>query len=249
MLITIKQLILKTWDLYLDNFKKLLNLLLILAGITMLGSIVDILIGRQFVGTILIAARVVSNAVFYCATLLLTVAFIFAINRLLTGGEVKVAEIIRLSLKKFPIALLVSLVTALIIVGGFILLVIPGILFMVWYSFTLYQTLLLNSDLEQSLRHSHNLSRHRFWPVLWRVVLPNAFWSLIVWLLAYSIISLTDRILGGGLLNASSSLTSPPLAIIILLNLITDVLSVLATPLVVGTGLVLYHNLKETSKV
>lgn len=245
MLITIKALILKAWDLYLDNFKKLWTLLLLSGLITLLGSMTNILINRELVGTARLIMRVLTSAIFYAGTLLVTVSFIFALSRLMSGGEINIKEILKTALQKFPLALLVSAAAGLIMVGGFVLLIIPGFIFTVWYSFAIYQTLLDNHDLEQSLRHSHNLSRHRFWPVFWRILLPNAFWSIAIWLLAYSIITVTDRIIGGQLLSSAT----PPLPIVILLTLITDVLSVLAAPLFVGTGLVLYHSLKETSKV
>ncbi len=244
MLIPIKQLILKAWDLYLDNFKKLLGLLGLLLAVNFASSAADLLIVNYTIDWAQMVWRVAAGAFFWCATILISIAFLIAINNLLNKQTFTFASALNQAAKKWWLVLLVAATSGLIIFGGFILFIIPGIIFAVWYNFSMYEALFQNTDVEQSLRHSHNLSRGRFWPVGWRLAIPNLFWSLILGLLAYSVVRLADQIFAGRLLAPTTVLTFS-----LLLAFITDVLSTLATPLFIATGLVLYHNLKETANV
>lgn len=242
MLLSIKELVLKAWDLYLDNIKKLWALLALLLGVNFLSSLTDLLIVRYTNDWAQVIWRVATGVFFWSATLLLSIVFLLALSSLLEKQPFALKNLFSQAAAKWPIILLVSLASGLIIFGGFILFIVPGIVFAVWYNFAMYEALFQNTDLEQSLRHSHNISRGRFWPVAWRLALPNIFWSLILGLLVYSVAQLTDQIFAGKLLAANTVFTFSAL-----LSLVTDSITTLATPLFMATGLVLYRNLKENN--
>lgn len=242
MLLTIKELILKAWDLYLDNIKKLWVLVAMLFGVNFLSSLTDLLIVRYTGNWAQVVWRVATGVFFWSATLLLSITFLLALSSLLEKQTFNLKELLNQAAQKWPIILLVSVASGLIIFGGFILFIIPGLIFAVWYNFAMYEALFQNTDLEQSLRHSHNISRGRFWPVAWRLALPNIFWSLVLGLLVYSVVRLADQIFAGKLLAANSAF-----AFSALLSFVTDCITTIATPLFMATGLVLYRNLKEKS--
>jgi len=240
MLLSIKELILKAWDLYLDNIKKLWTLVALLFMVNFASSISDLLVIRYTSDWVQIVWRIGTGVVSWSATLLLSVAFLLALASLLDHQPISLKNSLNQAAAKWPIILMVSVASGLIIFGGFILFIVPGIIFAVWYNFAMYEALFQNTDLEQSLRHSHNISRGRFWPVAGRLAIPNIFWSLVLGLLVYSVVQLADQIFAGKLLAANSAF-----AFSALLSFVTDCITTIATPLFMATGLVLYRNLKE----
>lgn len=77
-----------------------------------------------------------------------------------------------------------SILSALAIIGGFILLIIPGIIFSVWYCFSSYAVLL---DGERkagaALSHSRALVTGRWWAVVWRLIAPAFVFAFITMLI------------------------------------------------------------------
>lgn len=70
--------------------------------------------------------------------------------------------------KKAWIFFLVSLVRGVIAALGLILLVIPGIIFSVWFSFSLFITMTGKAKTKESLEKSKAMVKGRFWAILGR---------------------------------------------------------------------------------
>lgn len=65
-----------------------------------------------------------------------------------------------------------GILTVLIVFGGTLLFIIPGILFAVWFSFSSYAFIFDGTGIRESLRTSKKLVKGRFWKVLWRFIYP-----------------------------------------------------------------------------
>lgn len=103
------------------------------------------------------------------------VALLVAISKNIAAFQEAYREALRFVLSYIFIALL----TALAVFGGFILLVIPGIIFMVWFSFAPY--VLINEEKRgtEALSRSRELVRGRFWQVALRLLVIGAILVLL----------------------------------------------------------------------
>lgn len=77
-------------------------------------------------------------------------------------------EVFKLGFKMMWVYFLLSIVLGLIILGGLILLIIPAIIFGVWYSFSIFLLFDKNIGIKEALRQSKNMVKGRFWKVLGR---------------------------------------------------------------------------------
>lgn len=74
---------------------------------------------------------------------------------------------------------LASLVLGLIIIGGLILLVVPGIMFAIWFSFTLFLVFDKDLPVKQALKDSKAMVKGRFWKVLGRFIVIGIFGMIV----------------------------------------------------------------------
>lgn len=80
-----------------------------------------------------------------------------------------------------------GLLVGLIIFAGFLLLIIPGIIFAVWYIFFFYFVVFEKKKGLSALRESKKLVMGRWGITLWLVLLPALFYGILAMLLQYSI--------------------------------------------------------------
>lgn len=74
------------------------------------------------------------------------------------------------ALRRIQPLLAVGFLQALILFGGFLLFIVPSIIFWVWYSLAQTAAGLDDKRPVESLTYSRTLTRGRFWPMLWRLV-------------------------------------------------------------------------------
>jgi hypothetical protein len=67
-------------------------------------------------------------------------------------------------------AILLSILTGIVIVSGFILLIIPGIIFSVWFAFAYYPMIIKGNGVMASFHASKALVKGKFWGVLGRFI-------------------------------------------------------------------------------
>lgn len=84
-------------------------------------------------------------------------------------------EIFKIGFLKSGKYLLATLVLGLIVFFGFILLVIPAIIFGTWYSFSLLLVLDKNIGIGEALKKSKEMVKGRFWKILGRNVVFGLF--------------------------------------------------------------------------
>lgn len=92
------------------------------------------------------------------------------------GGE---KDIFKIGFKKIGKYLLVTLVLGIIIFFGLILLVIPAIIFGIWYSFTLLLVLDKDMGIGEALKKSKEMVNGKFWKILGRTAIFGLFSILI----------------------------------------------------------------------
>ncbi|MCJ7805797.1 hypothetical protein MUP46_04130 [Patescibacteria group bacterium] len=91
-----------------------------------------------------------------------------AVIRAVEGRTLVVKETLLTSWKKTWCFFLVSLARGLIMALGFVLLIIPGIIFGIWFSFSLFIQISKGTSVKESLAKSKALTKGRFWPILGR---------------------------------------------------------------------------------
>lgn len=121
----------------------------------------------------------------------------------------------------------VSFLTGLISIVGFILLIIPGIIFSVWYVFSEY--IFFAEDLRgmAALKRSKELVKGFWWKVLWRFL----GFGFIMFLIMIPVMIVTAILGSLGLWPVSAILTA--------------ILNVLIAPLGIVYGFMVYENLKR----
>lgn len=137
--------------------------------------------GEQQVFWILLAViiGILAFLVFIFAGLLMSTVFIVGVSQVTRGEIIGIKETFKQGWGKvwqyFGASLLAGLITAL----GFILLIIPGIIFSVWFAFAAFAAVTDNLGAVAALKKSKALVSGYFWPVLGRFVVFGILTSII----------------------------------------------------------------------
>ncbi len=125
------------------------------------------------------------NLVYVFLSVLVGATVIEAIRRIVNNEKLVVKSAFQVGWKKYWSYLMLSILLALIIGFGFVLLIIPGILFAVWYSFSRF--ILIESDktgVVATLGKSKKLVQGRFWKVFGRLLTFGIFSAVVVLLVS-----------------------------------------------------------------
>ncbi len=93
-------------------------------------------------------------------------------------------EVFKIGYQKIGKFLLLSIVLGLIIIGGIVLLIIPAVIFGVWYSFSTFLVLDKGMGIKEALRTSKMMVKGKFWKILGRSVAFGLFSFVIAILLS-----------------------------------------------------------------
>lgn len=138
--------------------------------------------------------------------------------------------------KKYLWPLIITgLLTVLIVMGGTLMLLIPGIIFSLWYGFSSYAVMLDDKKGMEALNYSKSLVKGRWWGVFWRLLAPSFVIGIVT--------SLVQLIL----LFPFGFLTY--YANVILINSLSTIVAIavssLLLPLGMAAPLILYRDLKN----
>lgn len=194
----------------------------------------------DYVGIYIIG--MVISVPFYLAMLWLTVVMIEFLARSLKGEKAALQDIYKTALKKLPMAILISVLVGLAVIGGTLLLVIPGIVFAIWFNFSIYTYTLEGKTGVEALKESKILVKGRWWSVIWRLFIVNLFWGIITSALIFGL-SAIIRFPFGDLTKLSAGAYT---GLRLLISLITDALFSLSTPLIILGTLMLFMDLRES---
>lgn len=184
MLISIEQIIQQTFVLYKENWRRIAPYL----GILALPSLATFLVkfGFSFLekNAATTSLGILFMTIFSIISLGATMMFIRVVAKTIHNEKPDpVKEELFAGLRLIWPALLSSVLVGLAVLGGLILLIIPGIIFAIWFSFTAYSVALDEKKGAEALKESHNLVRGRWWAVFWRLVIPGLLFTFIAWVL------------------------------------------------------------------
>lgn len=133
--------------------------------------------------------------------------------------------------------IILSILKFLIVLGGTILLIIPGIIFSVWYNFALYPVILDGMKSMAALQNSHALVSGRWWSVAFRLFIIG----LLLLLISVALVLL--------ILFISNYLPGPKFLQMMITSLLTVLFNIVIVPWSISAYLVLYHSIKDNPVV
>jgi len=239
-MLPIAQIIHLSWSVYTSKFKKYLPLVAIIFASSAVSSFLDFLLSEILKVSDLsyIIYTTLISLVFYIINLAVTIFLIFYTDRLIDNKKIdfKINDVLAIYLPALSVSLLVGLIT----IGGFLLVIIPGILFTVWYAFAVFEAILNKQKGWAAFRASHDLSKGRFWAIFGRVIVPNIFWGIVAYLVLAGISNLLELAL-----NQPINSSEAGLPIIISTFLISDLIASFFAPLSLIALTIAYREAKK----
>jgi hypothetical protein len=233
------QLIKTTWSLYLSNFK----VLIIISAWTLVPSIASILLGflpESFGGLALILgiAVWVGSIIVY---LWIFACLIEVIAKIYNNQKYNLKTVYQGAWSKLPALLWVFILSFLVVFGGTMLLIVPGIIFAVWFAFSRVINVIEGTKGSAALTESKRLVSGKWWSVLWRFVATYFVYMLLLIAAGFVLMYVSTMALGSVAEYASPLIH--PQGLISMIS--TMILEVLATPLFYIITVVLYLELKK----
>lgn len=239
MLISITDIIKKSWELYAKHWRELSVYMLFL----FLPTFVMILVGlmgiylAMYLPSSIFIDDLITFILFVIGLLFglwSSLALTLAVKSLWKDSvSLSWKEAYQKTLPKIWPMIYTSALVSLVILGGSILLIIPGLIFTVWYSFTAQEVLLGDQRGLGAMRASKQLVVGRWWNILVRLILPNFFFLLCS--LAVQQFATLPLIF----IKSASSFN-------LVKNIISSMVNAAVTPLTIATVIILYFNAKET---
>ncbi len=108
------------------------------------------------------------------------------IKAIVLDGKAKTNELIKTSWGLAGRFILLQLLVGLVILLGLVLLIIPGIIFSIWFMFSSYVLVTENIGGIAALKRSRSYAKGKFWGILGRVSLLTLVILLISWITSLS---------------------------------------------------------------
>jgi len=219
----------QTIALYKKCIKDLIQPLIIMIIPTLLMTLVLLvnIPGQMLIYGLLTIANIVIS-------LWIALVIIEAVNKSFLNQPIKLDEIYSPSFKKIPSYLLIAILTGLIVLGGLILLIVPGIIFSIWYGFALYIFLFDGTKGYAALKKSKELVVGYTWPIFGRYILA----TIIMYIVGFGISFILSLPFGG--MNFTQSTTASSI-----FSVFTTIIFTLIAPLLTGMTIIIYYNLKK----
>ncbi len=240
MLVSATEIINKSWDLYRAHWRELSIYMLLLFIPTMILILVGIL--GLYLSMYLPAAALINDIL---TLLILLAAFIFglwtsvaltmAVKSVYKDNVVLPWKTAYNNTAKllWPIIYTSALVT-LIVIGGTLLLIIPGIIFTFWYIFSVQEIIFAGQKGLAAMSESKKLVVGRWWAVAFRFVAPALLFVLASLMLQQILIfpfTYMNSILNVKLIS----------------NIISSLVNAAVAPLTVASVIILYFSAKENT--
>ena len=238
MLKTPSEIIKDSWELYAKNWRKFLPFLillllpsLILSALGAISLYLEVYIPKSSViSNIIILAVFAASMLFVFWT---SIALTRAMANANAGQPFDWKNVFSTSSSLIWPVLVASLLVGLIVLGGSLLLVIPGIIFAIWYNFTFYTVIFENAKGLGALRASKALVSGRWLAIFWRWLAPGIIFSALSFVIFYVLSFLIKLIplpmfMQSAVVSAASSLVN-----------------IAVSPLLAGAALILYQSAKQ----
>lgn len=238
MLIKAQELVIKSWQIYTKNFKLLMQIIFWLFIPAFLLALLPILKANFLV----IPLSIILTLASFILSLWISIALIITLRQLAKGEKIDLKTIYRNAYSKILSYFWINILIGLAVFFGFLLLIVPGVIFAVWFSMAVYILIFEGIRGTQSLSKSKELVKNYFWAVLWRWVAPYFFFGIIVLTLIYVPIYLIGLLAG---MPLSGFAETPPWWA----NLISNIISLAAMPIFFAIGVLLYDSLKKEKEI
>lgn len=126
------------------------------------------------VGTIFVIG--ILNFIVYILTL---VAGIFAVKNVVAGDSLNFKKTLLFAWKNIWKFFLLTILVFLATLGGLVLLIIPGIIFGIWFAFSGFAFVDKGLGVKASMGKSRELVKGRFWQVFYRLLIFGLFSGLV----------------------------------------------------------------------
>ncbi len=229
------QLIVDAWQLYRTHFNIFVQPVLIIALLSLAALLPEFYTFPY--STPLYILLVIALVL---VSIWISIVFAQLIDKLSRKEKIALDVVYKDSYARSPRFLWISVVVGLIVLGGFLLLIIPGIIFSVWYAFAaLYIALEARTmGIGETLKASKNIVMGRWWGTVWRLVAPQIFFSIILYIIAFGIVGIASA----GQITIASSMNN------IWMNALIALLSALFNPLMIATSVFLFRDLQKTAR-
>jgi hypothetical protein len=183
--------------------------------------------------------------------LLVTLAVTMILSRViwahLNEEEMNISGILSDTKNRFIWLLLASLAASLLILGGMLLLVIPGIILYVRYRFYSYFVIIDGKKSGESLAASAQVTAGKFWPILWRIVAISAFFVAVFSLLNTLLFALIGTAFGdvGHFFGQISYRLMISDSDMLIYGLVPQLSLAIILPLIAASEMLLWANLKK----
>ena len=176
-LMPVGQLFSKSFEVYKDKFRILtkisaLNFLAFVAFLPFVAIFIVLSISNRYNLTLFLSGilfLLIGILILIILGLWIYASLFFAAKE--GNGQTKIKEIMPKSWKKSGPLFWILFLSGLVNIGGFILLIIPGIIFSVWFSFSQYAFVVDDTRGVAALKRSKELVRGYWWPVFGRTIL------------------------------------------------------------------------------
>ena len=133
-------------------------------------------------------------------SIFVTVSGIIALGEVVGGGKLSVGKIYKKAWKNYWTLLLLSITLAVIYLFGFIFLIVPGMLFVVWFAFSRFMAVEKGFGVREALIRSKELVKGVYWKILGRLIVFGVFAVIVQMVLSvipYGVGSVVGSLFGG----------------------------------------------------
>ncbi|MFH1404746.1 MAG: hypothetical protein ABIH21_01450 [Patescibacteria group bacterium] len=173
-------------------------------------------------------------------SLWILIILILTSEKIIKKKELDISNLQNRAKLLLPSLAFVMILELVIILGGFVLLIIPGLLFIIWFSYVEFAVVLDNKKGMGALTMSRNQFKNRFWLVAWKTIAgPMAIFFVYVIVISI-VLSIIGTVLGLDLQNTVFGETPPIWA-----DIIATVSQIFLIPWIVLYTTILYIDLKK----
>lgn len=212
--ISIGDLFRESWSLYRERIGLLTKIILLPVAFIVTGDLWGLLTPDNWFGGLLIFIGTIISVLSY-------LALVFALTK-----KTSFSESYRLALRRIWSYGWLTVLSGFVILGGFFMLVIPGIVFSIWFMFAIYVFAIEGDKGMNALLKSREYVRGYWWPV---------FGRQIVFVLAVLAVALVASFIGLALTGGDKAGS----------DIIGDLLTLVVAPLIAAYLYVLYGSLKS----
>lgn len=171
MLISVGELISKSFAFAKEHWQKYVPYIGAIVAFSLASGLLQVYAARYGQGIALSLLLLVISIGSIIVSLIVSTAMIILTKKLLDKQSVP-EGLFNDAKKLIGPVFIASFLVGLIVLGGTILLIIPGIIFAVWYAFATYEVIIENKRGMEALGASKKLVSGRWWSILWRFIGP-----------------------------------------------------------------------------